>query len=262
MQENRIFESLAQRKQYKYPYFLLGIYVTFLLTTVCLASKLTLIGNLLLPGGIFAFMFPFTICIVVGEVYGYAYPRMFIWIGILAEFIFSFVVTGVSHLNSPEYFKFSEAYKIVFDPTLRYVLAGLTGLWVGEFVNIYLLAKWKIFCSGRLFILRSLVSMGLGQASLTIIVDILNYADKVTTNDLIWMMISGYAWKMVIAFALIFPAWLLVKHLKKVENVDYFDLNTNFNPFKLSLEDTNSSSSVVSSSYKKQRLSIRSRQII
>lgn len=237
MQKNNIFESLVRKKQYKYPYAFLGIYITFLLATVCLANKLTLVGDLLVPGGIFIFQFTFIICVVVGEVYGYAYPRLFIWVGALSEIIFSFVVIGVSHLTSPEYFKYSDAYQIVFDPTLRYVVSGLTGLLVGEFINVYYLAKWKISCRGRLFILRSMVSTALGQASLTIIVDILNYTGKMSTNDLIWMMISGYLWKMFFASLLVFPAWLLVRYLKKSENIDYFDINTNFNPFTLSLDE-------------------------
>lgn len=234
--------SVPSRKQYKYPYLFLGAYLTFLLSTVCLANKLTSISGLLLPGGIFVFVFTFAICDIIGEVYGYAYPRLFIWIGVIAEFIFSMVVICVSHLPSPEYFKYTEMYQIVFDPTLRYVISGLIALLIGEFINVYLLAKWKIFFRGKFFIIRSLASTALGQASLTILVDILNYTGKVTTNELIWMMISGYLWKMCFAVILVFPSWLLVKYLKQVEGVDYYDIHTNFNPFVLGLNENNNSS--------------------
>ena len=232
-----LLESISRKKQYKYPYLFLGLYLTFLLSTVCLANKLTLVGQLLLPGGIFVFIFTFTICDIVGEVYGYAYPRLFIWIGVLAEFIFSLVVIAISHAASPDYFKYTEAYKIVFDPTLRYVVSGLIALLVGEFTNVYLLAKWKIVLHGKFFIIRSLTSTAFGQACLTIIVDILNYTGKMSTQELIWMMISGYTWKMCFTIILVFPAWLLVKYLKRVENIDHYDIHTNFNPFMLSLDD-------------------------
>ncbi|MBA3661048.1 MAG: queuosine precursor transporter [Gammaproteobacteria bacterium] len=229
--------TLSNQSQYKYPFLFLGIYLTFLLATVCLAGKLALIGNLLVPGGIFVFGFTFSICEIVGEVYGYSYPRLFIWTGVLAEIIFALVVTGISHLSSPEYFKHQEAYWLVFDPTLRYVVSSLVGLMVGEFVNVYLLAKWKIAWRGKFFIGRSLVSAGLGQATLTIIVDILNYYGKISSSNLVWMMISGYLWKMCGALILVFPAWLLVKYLKKVEEVDHYDINTNFNPFIFRLDE-------------------------
>lgn len=230
-----VFNSLSRKHQYKFPYIFLGLYLTFILVTVCLANKLTLVSTIILPGGIFVFPFTFSICDIVGEVYGYAYPRLFIWVGVFAEFIFSLVLIGVSHTAAPEYFKNSEAYQIVFDPTFRYVVSGLVGLLVGEFVNVYLLAKWKIALRGRFFIFRCLISTAIGQACLTIIVDILNYTGKMPTQDLIYMMFSGYGWKMFFALLLVFPAWVLVKYLKKSENIDYYDFNTNFNPFILSL---------------------------
>lgn len=193
-----------------------------------------------MPGGIFVFPLTFSICDIVGEVYGYAYPRLFIWVGILAECIFSMIVISVSHLPAPEFFTQATAYEIVFDPTFRYVGSGLVGLLVGELTNVYLLSKWKIFLKGKYFVIRSLVSTAFGQALLTVIVDLLNYFGKLTDNHLGWMMFCGYAWKMVCAFIMVFPAWLIVRYLKKVEEVDHYDINTNFNPFLLSLNDEGS----------------------
>jgi len=116
--QSSVLESLSRKNQYKYPYFLLGLYLTFLLSTVCLASRITSVGALLEPGGIFVFPITFSICDIVGEVYGYAYPRLFIWIGVIAELFFSLIVITVSHLPAPAFFTHADAYQIVFDPTL------------------------------------------------------------------------------------------------------------------------------------------------
>ena len=110
-------------------------------------------------------------------------------------------------------------------------------LLVGEFANVYLLAKWKIYLKGKFFILRSLLSTAFGQACLTIIVDILNYLGKLSDHGLEWMMLCGYFWKMCCAVIMVFPAWLLVKYLKRVENIDYYDINTNFNPFVFCIKE-------------------------
>ncbi|HAT8326967.1 TPA: queuosine precursor transporter [Legionella pneumophila] len=234
---NEVFNALARKKQYKYPYLLLSLYLTFLLSTVCLASRITQVNTMLVPGGIFVFPLTFSICDIVGEVYGYAYPRLFIWIGVLAELLFSLIVIAVAHLPAPEFFTQATAYQIVFDPTLRYVGSGLVGLLVGELTNIYLLSKWKIFLKGKFFIIRSLLSTAFGQALLTIIVDLLNYFGKLTDHHLGWLMVCGYLWKMGCALIMVFPAWLVVKYLKKVEQVDHYDIHTNFNPFILSLHE-------------------------
>jgi uncharacterized integral membrane protein (TIGR00697 family) len=178
----------------------------------------------------------FTLCDIVGEVYGYSYPRLFIWLGVLSEIIFSFVLVIVSNSPAPDFFKQKEAYKIVFDPTIRYVFSGVIAMLVGEFMNAYLLTKWKIKLYGRLFAGRSIVSTALGQAYLTLIVYLLNYVGKLPWLDLIWMMLSGYVTKIIYAIAFVFPAWLIVRYLKRVENIDYYDINTNFTPFSLKLE--------------------------
>jgi queuosine precursor transporter len=241
MSEGRVFQSMVRRNQYKYPQIFLGIYITFMLATVCLANKLTLVANIVLPGGIFVFPLTFCICDIVGEVYGYAYPRLFIWVGVFSELAFSLITIVVSHTAAPEYFKSPEAYQIVFDPTFRYVISGLTALLIGEFLNAYLLAKCKIKFKGRvtkLFLFRSLFSTAMGQASLTVVADILNYTGKMPSKDLVYMMLSGYSWKMLVAFILVFPSWAIVKYLKKNENIDHYDINTNFNPFSLSLDDS------------------------
>jgi len=235
--QNLSLEDLPRKKPYQYPFFFLGLYLTFLLSTVCLASRITLIGSMLEPGGIFVFPLTFSICDIVGEVYGYAYPRLFIWIGVFSEFIFSLILITVSHLPAPGFFKHVDAYQIIFDPTLRYVVAGLVGLLIGEFANVYMLAKWKIFLKGRFFILRCCFSTAFGQACLTIIVDVLNYYGKLSHQGLEWMMACGYFWKMCCALIMVFPAWLLVKYLKRIEEVDYFDVHTNFNPFIISLSN-------------------------
>lgn len=242
MKSTAIFNSLSRKKQYKYPYVLLAVYLTLMLSTVCLASKIIVIGNIVLPGGIFVFPLAFNMCDVVGEVYGYAYPRMFIWIGVIAEVLFMMVTIAVSHLPSPAYVHHAEAYQMVFDPTLRYVLSGLAGLLVGEFVNIYLLAKAKIAMRGKYFIIRCLISTAIGQGTLTIIVDILNYIGKMPNHDLIVMMISGFSWKMVFGLIFAFPVWMLVKYLKKAEQIDFYDVNTNFTPFTFSLDENTKNS--------------------
>jgi len=239
MSTELILQSLTRKKQYKYPSLLLCLYITLLLITVCLANRLTTVGNLLEPGGIFTFPLTFTICDIVGEVYGYAYPRLFIWLGLLAEVIFSVSVTLISHLPPAAALTQAHAYHIVFDPTLRYVGSGMVALLIGEFANIYLLSKWKIALHGRFFILRSLLSTAFGQACLTVIVDILNYTGKLSTAHLEWMMLCGYVWKMVYAFVLVLPAWSIIQYLKKIEHVDYYDIHTNFNPFLLTIEHEN-----------------------
>jgi queuosine precursor transporter len=224
----------VEQYQYRYKNLLLALYITFLLLVVVLANRFVILGGLLEPGGIFIFPLTFLVCDIIGEVYGYSLPRQFIWMGALCELIFAVVATSIVHLPYPAYWHYWNDYDVVFNPTIRYVFSGLLGLLAGEFLNIYLLIKWKIKLQGKLFWLRSIVSTAFGQATLSIIVDISAFTGSVPMKSLTWMMFCGFAVKMLYAIVLVYPAWLIVKFLKKKENIDIYDFGTNFNPFKLS----------------------------
>jgi queuosine precursor transporter len=223
-------------RHYKYPFIMLGLYITFLLTTVIVSNRLTRIGGMLEPGGIYFFPLTFPILDIMGEVYGYSYPRLFIWVGAIAEILFAFAVTSVAHFPYPDYFYQVDAYHIVFDPTIRFVFSSLFGTMIGEFLNVYLLAKWKVKLRGKSYIIRSILTTAVGQAALTVIVDLLAFTGRMSLVHLFWMMVCGYLYKMAYSVLLSFPSWVVIKKLKEKENVDYFDINTNFNPFRLEIE--------------------------
>ena len=211
---------------------LLAFYIVLLCLTVCFANNFISIQGLTLPGGILVFPITFIICDVVSEVYGYSIAKAFIWIGIIAELIFSSLSLFIIQSPHPEFFQHAEAYNTVFKPTMRYVLSGMAGFLFGEFLNIYVLAKWKIKVKGRYFPFRSVCTTAIGQGFLSIIVDSLAFYGKVTNQQLLTMMLTGWAIKMIYSLCFVMPAWALVHHLKKRENIDVYDTKTNFNPFR------------------------------
>lgn len=218
---------------YKYPFLLLGLYITFLILTQAMATRLVMLGPLLEPGGIFFFPLSFPILDIVGEVYGYSYPRLFIWIGLVCELVFAVGAIVVSHLPFPSGFTQADAFRIVFDPTFRYVLSTVIATLVGEFINIYLLATWKIRLNGKRFISRCILSTALGQLALSVIADSLIFFGKVSSSQLFLLIINGYSLKLLYAFILAFPSWLIVRYLQEEDQVNHFDISTNFNPFTL-----------------------------
>ena len=223
--------------KYKFPLWLMAFYITFLLLTVCLANRFFQIAGINEAGGILVFPLSFFILDITAEVYGYTYSRLFIWIGAVCEIIFSITTIAVSHLPSPEYFNLTSQYQSVFDPTVRFVLSTSIGTLIGEFTNIYFLTKWKIKLQGRSFILRTILATAIGQLLLSIIVDILAFSNKMNLSELCWLIFCGYSWKMLYTILLVYPTWLIVKKLKSVDQVDNFDINIDFNPFKISLDD-------------------------
>ncbi len=213
--------------------YLLGFYVALFCVSVCFAHYIINISGIPFPGGTFAFSLSFLICDVVGEVYGYSVARNFVWVGVTAELAFagmSELMLIMPHLNLLEH---SMAYQTVFAPTLGFVLSGVAGFLIGEFINIYFLAKLKIKLAGRHFIFRSLFSTAIGQATLCVMVIFLAFHGQMSSQELRRMMFAAWAVKMAYSAIFVVPAWLFARYLKRSEGIDVYDKDTNFNPFKL-----------------------------
>lgn len=221
------------QKNYKYVHVLLTLYITILLIVVVLANRFIIVFGMLEAGGIFVFPLTFLICDIVSEVYGYSLAKKFIWLGVFAELLFAIIGTLEMKLPYPQRWMYSQDYYIVFHPTIRYVFSGLIALLCGEFVNIYLISRWKVMLHGKYFILRSIAATSIGQMLLSIIVDFTAFfGNTLSLKNLIWMIFCGWLWKLLSALVLIYPTWVLIKFLKKSEDIDIYDVNTNFNPFE------------------------------
>lgn len=222
--------------KYKYSYYLLSAYLLAILLTMATANKMVYIFDLVLPGGIFIFPLTFIVNDIASEVYGYSYPRMFIWLGLIAEFIFSLYSIAISHLPSPSFFAFNSDYEHVFDPTFRFFFASLVGVFVGEFLNIITMSLLRSRAKNKSFIFRSIVSTAIGQLFLSIIVDFLAFFGNTSgILTLLKLMMFGFAIKMSAAIIFVIPGWYLTKVLKKAEKIQKVDLTRSYNPFSLEL---------------------------
>ena len=232
MWEKEQAESLIQPIHFYVLSTLLASYIILLCLTVCFANNFINVLGMTLPGGIYVFPVTFIICDIVGEVYGYGVARIFIWIGMTGELIFASLAQLIIATPNPDFFLHGAAYQTVFSPTIRYVFSGMAGFLFGEFLNVFLLAKWKIRVRGNYFMLRSILTTAIGQAMLSIIVDTLAFYGKMNNGQLMWMMFSGWLVKMAYSVIFVFPAWAFVRYLKKKGKIDFYDVQTNFNPFK------------------------------
>lgn len=213
------------------------LYVTFNLLGCALLFKLVKIGSGLAPGGIFFLPLVLLIEDIVAELYGYKVSRALLWYILFSSLIFSVCSLIVIRLPSPEYWHFDLAYHTVFDPLLRGGPVLFMAILVGRFINIYALTKMKVLVRGRFFWIRSILSTSVGGFITLTILFGLAYGNSVPFAEIKKLFITDYSIRVLYAVFGGIPAALIVSFLKKRYEIDVFDYNTNFNPFKLSLED-------------------------
>jgi hypothetical protein len=125
------------------------------------------------------------------------------------------------------------AVETVFGSTPRIVVASILAFLCGTFVNSYVLAKMKIWTQGRWLWTRIIGSTLCGELVDSAIFTFLAFYGRKPTSDLIHLMFTQYVLKSVWEFVAAPLTYRVVAFLKRAENEDYYDTDTNFTPFSL-----------------------------
>ena len=220
-------------RTYKYYSVITGLFTATLLISNTLDSKLFQLGSLTLPCGIILFPLAYLFGDVLTEVYGYAASRKVIWTGFISLILMVGSYEIARQLPAASFWQHQDAFDSILRFIPRIALASVTAFWAGEFCNSYVLAKIKVKMRGRAMSFRLLASTVVGQAIDTAVFAIIAYSWVIPFENLFMVAVSGWAFK-VIWEALALPFTLkLVRYLKHVEGVDYFDDQTDFNPFRV-----------------------------
>jgi uncharacterized integral membrane protein (TIGR00697 family) len=235
LQSRSMTTPRATPRSYRYYDLVMAAFVTVLLCANLIgAAKVASIGGFVFGAGVLFFPLSYVFGDVLTEVYGYARARKVVWAGFAALFFASFMSFAVLAFPPAPDWPNQAAYETVFGSTPRIVLASLIAYFAGEFTNSFVLAKMKLATDGKYLFTRTIGSTIAGEAVDSAIFYPLAFLGVWTTELVIKVMISNYlikvGWEVVITPV----TYRLVSFLKRAENEDYFDRDTNFTPFSLS----------------------------
>ncbi|MGB7203307.1 MAG: queuosine precursor transporter [Pyrinomonadaceae bacterium] len=230
-----------ERRRYKYFDLVMAAFVTVLLCSNLIgvhkvsSVNLPFYGEYIYGTGVLFFPLSYLFGDILTEVYGYARSRRVIWAGFLAlvfASLMSLVVTSLpaAKTMSPES---QAAVSAIFGQTWRIVAASLLGFWAGEFVNSFVLAKMKLLTAGKYLWTRTISSTFAGEAVDSLIFYPLAFLGTWPTEQVISVMIGNYFLKVLWEIVATPFTYKIVAFLKRAEHEDYFDRDTNFNPFRL-----------------------------
>jgi queuosine precursor transporter len=225
-------QSLLQSdRRYKYLDSFITLFVVVLIISNVVATKFFALGPLRISAAQMMFPITYIFADIFTEVYGYSASRRAIWFGFFTSFILvAACYIAVKIPPAPEY-RDQAAFAAIFEPVGRIVLASLLAYWCGEFANSFTLAKLKLMTKGRYLWTRTIGSTVVGQAVDTTVVMFVAFYGTRSVGIICKLIISGYLIKVVYETLMTPITYAVVGYLKRVENVDYFDTNTNFNPF-------------------------------
>jgi queuosine precursor transporter len=222
-----------QDKNYKYFDIIMALFVAVLLISNIASTKILVLWKFTFDGGTLLFPLSYIFGDILTEVYGYRRSRRVIWIGFFCAGLMSLVLMLVTALPAASDWPFQESFENILGLTPRIVLASLIAYFAGEFSNSYLLAKLKIKTKGKFLWLRTISSTLLGEGIDTVLFVFIAFWGILPTSLLITIFISNYIFKSGLEIILTPATYKVVKFLKNREGEDYYDHNTNFNPFSV-----------------------------
>jgi len=233
---------MAETRRYKYFDLIMAAFVAVLLCSNLIGVQkvshinLPIIGDYIYGAGVLFFPISYLFGDILTEVYGYKRSRRVIWAGFGALVFASLMAYIVTSLPAASTMSVEQqnAVNMIFGQTWRIVAASLLAFWAGEFANSFVLAKMKIFTEGKHLWMRTIGSTFAGEAVDSLIFYPLAFLGTWSNAQVVSVMIGNYFIKVfweVLATPLTYK---VVAFLKRVEHEDYYDRDTNFNPFTLS----------------------------
>jgi uncharacterized integral membrane protein (TIGR00697 family) len=221
-------------RAYKYYDLIAIFFVVALITANIIAVKLVDLGGFILPAAVIIFPISYIIGDVLTEVYGYRLARRVIWLGFAGNLFMVIAIWLGGRLPAASFWGDQAAYDTILGFTPRLLIASFIAYLAGEFLNSFVLAKMKIATGGRWLWSRTITSTLVGQLVDSALFISLAFAAILPPAEIIRLVITQWLFKSIYeAVATPFTYWV-VNALKRAENEDFYDRETDFNPLKLS----------------------------
>ena len=231
-------------RHYRYFDLIMAVFVTVLVVSnIASSAKIVDWGfsifgvPMAFDGGTILFPVSYIFGDILTEVYGYKNSRRVIWAG-FACLALSAVIFAIIRIlpGEAQWQKYAgdAAYLAILGGMSSggIVLASLAGYWSGEFTNSFVLAKMKILTRGRWLWTRTIGSTIVGELVDTVVFVTIASVFKVFPWYLfLTLTVTNYLFKCGVEALMTPVTYAAVNRLKKVEKEDYYDRDTDFNPF-------------------------------
>jgi uncharacterized integral membrane protein (TIGR00697 family) len=231
-------------RQYKYLNAITAIFVTTLVVSnIASSAKIVDLGfglfgvRAAFDAGTILFPLGYIFGDILTEVYGYKNSRQVIWLGFACLVLSALTFWGVKTLpgeSTWQGYAGDAAYLAILGGMSSggIVLASLAGYWSGEFSNSFTLAKMKVLTKGRWLWMRTIGSTLIGELVDSSVFVTIAIVCKVFPPELfVTLVFTNYFFKVLIEAVMTPVTYAVVGFLKRAESEDYYDRDTNFNPF-------------------------------
>jgi uncharacterized integral membrane protein (TIGR00697 family) len=233
---------MTTRRSYKYYEFVMAAFVTVLLCSNFIGAAkqavvtLPLFGTVTFGAGVLFFPISYIFGDILTEVYGYGRDRRVVWAGFGAlafASLMAWVVVNLPPSDSDFMRMYQGQLEGVFGNAWRIAAGSMIAFLCGSFSNSYVMAKMKIASKGRFLWARTIGSTLVGELVDSSLFYFIAFYGIWATGDIVKVTIIQYLFKTGWEVVMTPVTYRIVGFLKRAEDEDYYDTNTNFTPFTL-----------------------------
>lgn len=219
--------------QFQYYFIVLALFNATWLCSNIAAVKLVSVFGFTLTGGFIIFPFTAMFSGIIVEVYGYKNSRQAIWSGFILNATFILFMHLVNIIPASPYWTLGEQFANILIPSTRIIIASLMSFLFYDFTYSYVMAKMKLQSKGKSLIKRIIFAFLLASSIDILCFMMLAFYGAIPSKVLTQLILLAYSKKIACQLLLLPFIWFLIHTLKKAEQVEIFDDDTVFNPFKL-----------------------------
>ncbi len=220
-------------RSYRYLGTITSLYVALQLISDVSAGKIIQLGWFTVSATVLYFPLTYIFSDILTEVYGYVQSRRVVWTVLACSILAGLLYQLVVWLPPATGFEANAAYARVLGSVPRILIGGWIAVWAGGMANDYLLAKMKVWTQGKHLWARTIASTILGEGINTGLFYGIALSNILPTNILVASILSGWLLKVLIEAVCTPITYFVIHKLKHLEQEDYYDRDTDFNPLKI-----------------------------
>ena len=166
---------------------------------------------------------------MITEIYGYKHARRAIWLGLLLSLLFIGYSQAIIEMPSPNYAVNNIKFNTLLSVKLMVFIASNVCYFSSEPFSSYIVAKLKVLLKGGYIGIRYVLAIIMPLSIGSFFFNLLQFNQTVKQTILLTFISSIIPVLLVCLPISIY----FTKKIKKIEELDIYDTQTNFNFFKL-----------------------------
>jgi uncharacterized integral membrane protein (TIGR00697 family) len=219
--------------RYKYLVLIAVLFVTIIILSNVLSTKLISIGGFTVTGAMLLYPFSYIFDYIITDVYGYQNARRILLSCIAALVLFDICIYLIIILPPSPFWKFQHDFEAVFSRMLRTYVASTIAFSVSFFISSFIFQKSKIKNRGMSLFKRIFQSLLISEITDTTLFCFLSFYGIWPMEYMIKFILVSYFTKItyeIVVYSIVTKP--LIAIIKREEKSDIIDWNTDFSPIK------------------------------